>query len=886
MLFVAFTLGVAGLVVVASPAQAATFTVTNTNDSGAGSLRQALADAEAAGAGDHVIDVTVTGTVVLASSLSYNNAGNITIKGNGLVLNASASGAAIDFFGNTEQAVLEDLAVEGGSSFAIGYSASAGIELHRVTVRDAQLTAAGGAGVFTQGPALIVDSVLSGNDVLTDGMSYPNGGAIFALEGVTVRNSTFVDNTAARDGGAIYAPWVNIENSTFVGNVAGQDNPSDHGWGGAIRLSAPGKPSVFRYSTFVGNETPPWNATLGGAGASIYGGGDGADLTFEGNVMAGPVGTPNCAGVSTESGNMPASLVTNNNYAWQDGNMGVANGVNFCGFDDPTDTMSGAPADDPGLMSLADNGGLTPTALPAFDSPLIDAIAPGGLCAGTDQRGAAYTRPWTSSPNCDIGAVEVRLPLNDDLAASSPDGQAVDIDLAPSMTDPDGYLDPSTLTITAEPARGNVVVKNGVVVNYAPDMPVPEGGYVDTFQYEICTSGSNYCVSATVTVTVAGAPPSDTAKYVPLPPRRIFDTRNGEPAGKLAGGATLDVAIRGAAGIPDDPSVTAVVLNVTATESTKEGYISVFPSGVDRPLASNLNLIRADQTAPNLVTVPIGDDGKVSFFSQNGTHLLADVAGYFVESPTATDGRFMALSPKRLFDTRTASAPSGFVATGESITIDVDGKAGLPADGVSAVALNLTADQASMAGYITAFPADVKRPLASNVNLDGPGHTTSNMAIVPVSPNGEITFYSHAGAHLIADVFGYFTDDTASDSTAGLFTPLTPGRVFDTRTPSDPSGVVGGGESITVSTAGVAGVPDAGASAVFLNVTATEALAPGYVTVSPAGAPRPDSSNLNLTQVGETRPNAAMLRLGTDGELDYFTQNGTHLLADVFGYFS
>jgi hypothetical protein len=44
------------MVVLASPAQAATFTVTNTNDSGAGSLRQAILDANAAAGEDTITD--------------------------------------------------------------------------------------------------------------------------------------------------------------------------------------------------------------------------------------------------------------------------------------------------------------------------------------------------------------------------------------------------------------------------------------------------------------------------------------------------------------------------------------------------------------------------------------------------------------------------------------------------------------------------------------------------------------------------------------------------------------------------------------------------------------------------------------------------------------
>ena len=86
-------------------------------------------------------------------------------------------------------------------------------------------------------------------------------------------------------------------------------------------------------------------------------------------------------------------------------------GDDSCGFADPTDRTGTAPV----LGSLADNGGPTLTLLPLAGSPLIDAI-PVGACSAdgaasivplVDQRSVA--RP--SGAGCDIGAVEVEVPL-------------------------------------------------------------------------------------------------------------------------------------------------------------------------------------------------------------------------------------------------------------------------------------------------------------------------------------------------------------------------------------------------------------------------------------------------------------------------------------------
>jgi hypothetical protein len=80
------------------------------------------------------------------------------------------------------------------------------------------------------------------------------------------------------------------------------------------------------------------------------------------------------------------------------------------------------------------------------------------------------------------------------------------------------------------------------------------------------------------------------------------------------------------------------VLNVTVTEPGAVGFITVYPSGGAAPLASNLNFT-AGQTIPNLVIVKLNDVGVVSLKngSAGGSHLIADVAGYFLrEDPCPT----------------------------------------------------------------------------------------------------------------------------------------------------------------------------------------------------------------------------------------------------------
>ena len=128
---------------------------------------------------------------------------------------------------------------------------------------------------------------------------------------------------------------------------------------------------------------------------------------------------------------------------------------------------------------------------------------------------------------------------------------------------------------------------------------------------------------------------SSPAVFHALSPVRVFDTRlgtGGVPTAPVGPNATLDVVVAGLNGVPLD--ATAVVLNVTVVDGTASSFLTVWPTGDPRPLASSLNWIGAAAT-PNGVTAPIGVGGRVSFYNLTGTvNVLADVTGYYTAAQT------------------------------------------------------------------------------------------------------------------------------------------------------------------------------------------------------------------------------------------------------------
>ena len=746
----------------------------------------------------------------------------------------------------------------GGAAGAVGPSGAAG----------AGGSATGGAIGSSTGSSIPVlvsigEDGTPGAGGLPGGVNTPNiagqpgvagvagdGGGIEAADDTTIDRSSVTGNRA-RDGAGIRQSGaeLHIRNSTISGNV------SSGTVGGILVL---GGSAELRNSTVTGNTSV--------LGASIY---DVHDI--RGSIIAGN---------SSSDGDCGGSAFTSSGD-------NIFGNASFCLITPgPRDQFGDAHHPlDPRLVPLADNGGGLPTHAVRSDSPALDAI-PVASCGPTvDERGT----PRPQHGACDVGAYEATAATAVDDAYKAVQNSPLIVAAASGVTANDVNHEQDVLAAAklSDPAHGAVALAADGSFTYTP-----ADGYrgPDSFAYNATdvTGASN---PATVRIDVQPADIARASRFVPLAPTRIFDTRDGTglvAAGFVAADTSIDVQIAGVAGVPAD--AVAVVMNVTGTESGGPGFVTVFPTGGTRPLASNLNFTAPQQTRPNLVTVKLGAAGKVTLYSNSGSHLLADVSGYYTASPAAASaGRVVPLTPSRVFDTRPgtdSAGPKGFVGAGETISVQVAGVGGVPSTGVAAVVLNATATEAAAAGFVTVFPTGSAQPLASVLNLVAAGDTAPNLVMVPLGDGGKVSLFSQSGTHLLADVTGYVTDATAPATTTGLFVPLEPARVFDTRdgTPAPgPKGFVAAGASIDTATAGTVGIA-VDAAAVVLNVTGTDASAQGFVTGWPTGVPQPLASTLNLSE-GDTRANAAILPIGSGGKISYFTQSGTNLLADIAGFY-
>jgi hypothetical protein len=370
---------------------------------------------------------------------------------------------------------------------------------------------------------------------------------------------------------------------------------------------------------------------------------------------------------------------------------------------------------------------------------------------------------------------------------------------------------------------------------------------------------------------VVAAAPSDRTEpsaFTAVTPCRLVDTRTSR---RLRPGTTIDVAVAERCGVTSDAVVAAVTITAVAPDG--DGFLTAFPSDVSRPETSVVNYRRGEVIA-NHQFVRLGEGGDLSVFSLAAADVVVDVTGYFTPATDgrAAAGRFIPTAPRRLIDTRETRRPRA----GSTVRVDP----GLDA-GAIAVVVNITTADAREGGHFTAFAAGAPRPESSVLNVDRPGEIRAAAAVVPLGPKGFDVFTSGAN-HVIVDIVGYFTDESAPMSADGLFVGVTPTRLVDTRLPV---GVGGGPRLWDRGTREFAtGQLSASVAAIAANITITQTEDVGYALAYPARSARPSTSTVNTDHAQQTVANFAVVGVSNRGVAVYSLE-ATHLVVDVGGWF-
>ena len=373
-------------------------------------------------------------------------------------------------------------------------------------------------------------------------------------------------------------------------------------------------------------------------------------------------------------------------------------------------------------------------------------------------------------------------------------------------------------------------------------------------------------------------------RYVPIAPIRVLDTResNALQPKKALKLNPIDTAVSAAivAKGVDPTKVEAVAINVTAIDTLGPGFLTAWPTGSVQPNVSSLNYQTAGSVVPNLAIVPLGAGGQISIYSLSGTDLSVDVQGVFERADSSADGRFIPIVPDRAIDTRERTP----IGAGKSIVVDLTGQ--IPAT-ASAAVLNIAATETAGPGYLTVWADGEMRPSpAANLNYPTANYTVANSVITGVNA-GKVRIFSLAGSDVVVDVVGYMTGNLAPRTSEGLYVPLLPQRLADSRSNKAPcrSQGIGAERTDRLLVAGKLEVPSTGVSAVTMNLTMTNTLQAGFLEAFPFATTRPEPySSVNAVRSGQTVGNHTIVALNA-GEIDLFSSHGTDFVADITGYF-
>ena len=363
---------------------------------------------------------------------------------------------------------------DGGGLYA---SAEAFVDLEGASIANSTAEGGSGGGIATTGRGRLVRSTITANTAeWGGGISLDGTGVPFE-----VRDSTIAGNTGNFAGGGIVSSTdLAVVNSTLTGN------------NGAGLLS--GGVTTLR-SVTVSSNTGSARIIEGASGILQTNGA----LDVRNSVLADSRGGPDCARWNGAF----AAVYTHAEDAGE---------CDFSGAGNVTDS-------DPGLQSLANNGGPTQTERVLVGSSLLDGGDPAGctdadgIALALDQRGLPRAANGDAVPGarCDKGAVEKpdEIPVCTPRTLTTP--EETDLNLAPMCTDPEGlaltydgfgalrgafdgplyrpapgYNGPDTLAFVAHDEANDVAGTVGVTVTPVNDPPL---AYDDAGGLELAAPG-------------------------------------------------------------------------------------------------------------------------------------------------------------------------------------------------------------------------------------------------------------------------------------------------------------------------------------------------------------------------------------------------------------
>ncbi|MCC8242700.1 hypothetical protein [Saccharothrix luteola] len=298
----------------------------------------------------------------------------------------------------------------------------------------------------------------------------------------------------------------------------------------------------------------------------------------------------------------------------------------------------------------------------------------------------------------------------------------------------DGTPRPGTATIN--------VAANNPTVSLTALVPLGANG-----KFQLYNSAGSVHVVIDVHGYFTSTAGSGRGGFVPVAQSVLFDTTTGiaVPKATIAARSSLTVQVTGGS-VP--ATANAVYLNVVVSNATSASWLRAVPEGSTGG-ATSIDFA-SGTTSSGLVVKP-GANGRVTIYnaSSGSINLRAHTYGYF--SASSTEGAGYRPATGRLIN-------GAELAANGHLDVQVAGLLGMPAKGVSAVALNLSVSGPTGYGYYRAWPLGAAEPSTSSFNHFAPNQTKSDMALVEPGVEGRIRIknVSTGTVRLFVDIQGWF----------------------------------------------------------------------------------------------------------------------------------
>jgi photosystem II stability/assembly factor-like uncharacterized protein len=316
------------------------------------------------------------------------------------------------------------------------------------------------------------------------------------------------------------------------------------------------------------------------------------------------------------------------------------------------------------------------------------------------------------------------------------------------------------------------------------------------------------------------------------------------------------------------PGLSAVVLNVTASQATAAGSVQV----ILKDQVAQTVPVGPGLVASNLVVVGVAQQLNPASLQVTAgrAHVEVDFVGYFSDARTVRDqSGLLQMIP-------TTTVLDSTLTAGSSIDVQVLGQGDVPTTGVAGVLVNVIAVNPGGAGSFALMPAGVTDPGITTLAFSA-GQTTANRAVVPLPATGVVTLVDRgADAQARIDVLGWFTDGNDATAVGALYTPVASTQLVDTQ--------VAAGTKLNVPVWGQGGAPGgsdvAPATGALVRVTVAAPAGTGSIVMS--------GTSIVTFVAGQTVVGTDVVQVEAPGGAVSLTVRGAaaHVTVDLIAYFS